>query len=506
MASPNLTVRYTHTGNVPADISSVFFAATEIPHVKCFAAGRYIVVSLASENDLTEHTNHDNTKKLASLGFTLVESREARCARTIMAFRVPRFLLERVEELKDEIAHKNNIHVEKVTALKTRVPTLKITAGNITQADNLMKLGVRAFSVIIPPQQLEKERHTNITQCYKCYQFTHTTNTCTDTTQHCSKCSATGHTHKTCPSDVTKCLNCGLAHVAVSFDCQAKKDAAKIQSNTAGPSNPTTQPTAGAQVPSEFARHAYATAVKTGAIPRRPNVPNTTQPPTSTPNPPPIDSTTAFTGSAAALAAKIQICTNSAAQLAGDDPQIYATLLPIILQANNLPTITIPPIALEIAAKKKPVNIIVPENLPTDPQQNTSNQDSSPSTPITPPSHSTPKRLPLKSPPPPSPGSSECGSVSVCSNATNTSPLPQQPTNILPSQDSSVSSESQDGISEVETDSASLDEVETQGIDTGTPSDPPFLPKPPHPPPNEKRTPIQERLRSAREQPGHSSG
>lgn len=502
---PNLTIRYTHTGNTQ-DISTIFYNATEIPHVKCFVAGKYVVVSLASEESLKEHTSRDNTNKLASLGYQLVETREARCARTVMAFRVPRFLTEKTkEELAAEIAHKNDMDVEQAFSLNTKTPTLKIIVGNSTQADTLIRLGVRAFSIIIPPQQLEKERNTTTTQCMRCYKFTHSTNTCNNTTQRCSKCAGSGHNYRQCISQITKCLNCDGDHVAVSFDCIKKKEAAKAQKNP--PTNPTPATTlaAGAQVPSTSAGPTYAATTASGAIPRQPNTHTTTQPPTHTPNPSLIDSHTDFAKNSTTLAAKIQLCSNAAAQFAGDDNKLYAELLPVILADNNLPTIIISPRVLELASKKTPTTISLPDNIIPTTNINTlsteNQQNNTPTTPIIP-TTSTPKKLPLKSPPPPSPtssaNSSDSGSVSVCSTDTSSPQATQTPNTPTPQNVSVSSNDSQVNASEAEEDSASHDEAETQEETPGIPSDSsPPTPNPPQTTPSkDKHTPISHKTRS----------
>lgn len=109
-------------------------------------------MTLASEASLQEHVSKTNTQNLATLGFNLVESQEARRARTLLAFRFPKFLTERIAtDLAEEIPEKNNVQVEEIALLPTRTPILKFIVNSTAESDSLLKLGVGAFSVIIPP-------------------------------------------------------------------------------------------------------------------------------------------------------------------------------------------------------------------------------------------------------------------------------------------------------------------------------------------------------------------
>ncbi|MPC75400.1 hypothetical protein E2C01_069787 [Portunus trituberculatus] len=67
--------------------------------------------------------------------------------------------------------------------------------------------GTKLFSQIIPSYNINVEEFRQVTQCYKCYQFTHRTNQCKDTEQIYSKYATKGHNHKDCESTNLKCIN-----------------------------------------------------------------------------------------------------------------------------------------------------------------------------------------------------------------------------------------------------------------------------------------------------------
>jgi len=167
--------------------------------VRCFLSGKYVVVRLADNDYHKQYTDTNITNKLRTNGFHLVESMASRAARTIMAFRVgPSVLTHPAQVIKEEIATRNDVSVEEIIILRSlKFPALKIRLTNSAEADKLIHKGVRAFSVIIPAYNLEKEKYQPVNQCFKCYQFDHSTSQCPKSTKICSKCAIEGHTHIT---------------------------------------------------------------------------------------------------------------------------------------------------------------------------------------------------------------------------------------------------------------------------------------------------------------------
>ena len=85
---------------------------------------------------------------------------------------------------------------------------IKLRLSNPKEVDILLKLGVKAFSNIVPITRLEKERFIPVKQCFKCHAFDHSANNCPSKVINCSKCANQGHTYKDCKNTEIKCLNC----------------------------------------------------------------------------------------------------------------------------------------------------------------------------------------------------------------------------------------------------------------------------------------------------------
>lgn len=349
MSSKNLTIRYTYNGSLPQDLSSTFFAITQIPHVRCFPAGKYVVVGLSDDHYLQQHTTREITSALAARGFILVESNEARSARTLIAFRPHKAVFDQsTEEIQAEMETRNEVTIDEIVKLNSRPPALKIRLSNQTDATKLLKQGIKAFSIIIPSYQLEQEKYLPVNQCLKCYKFNHTTQNCPSKTLICSKCSEEGHTYKNCNSHNIKCINCSGPHVAVAFKCQHKKQAQKDQNSNN--TNPTQNPAQTVNQASYAGASAPPTATTKASSNSNSNNSNT---PTTHPN-------EAFLSTC-----KIQACAAAAAELSKKNPKIFAKLFPRLLEANNLPTITIPPEIVDLTNTSSTPETSLPEiNLP----------------------------------------------------------------------------------------------------------------------------------------------
>jgi len=310
---PSRTLKYLVTGETPRDVSSALYLITQIPHTKCFRSGNYVIVGLASETDFANHTTTEMTAKLKKSGVQLAESPEMLSSRTIMARRVDEYLLKKThEDIATEIEEKNGIKVEEVKPIH-KAHLLKIRLTSKTDTTHLLERGIKLFSQIIPHYNLEREKYMEVIQCYKCLEFTHRTNACKAPTDTYSKCAKKGHTHKTCNTDTLTCANCGGQHTAVAFKCPKKKEAMQLQNNT-NPSKTSNTPT--------YASTAASTSTTTSP---------TQNTHTHQPHP-----------DLEKAQLQIQTCLHTASHFAMGDAETFARMYKELLQANNLPTITIP--------------------------------------------------------------------------------------------------------------------------------------------------------------------
>lgn len=205
---------------------------------------------------------------------------------------------------------------------------------------------MKAFSIIIPPYQLEKEKYVEVNQLLKCYKFDRTTDACTANIRVCSRCAEEGHTHKHCNSNATKCLNCGGNHVAVSFSCLTKKSARNAQTSQSNPIN--TEPTNTENI--NPSNNYNAPSITTQDPPHMLQL----QPMQHrNPNPKAVKISANINGGQSSNLCSFRF-------LHRGIQQTFATIFLLLLEANNLPTIAIPESIIKIAEKKG--KHILPDN------------------------------------------------------------------------------------------------------------------------------------------------
>ena len=96
--------------------------------------------------------------------------------------------------------------------------TLKILYNDPSAVDYVSKHGLRIFDLAISPENIHKEEHIEINQCFRCFSFCHKTKTCSSPVQKCSIC-AEHHHYKVCNSNRTKCALCDGPHQATFVRC-----------------------------------------------------------------------------------------------------------------------------------------------------------------------------------------------------------------------------------------------------------------------------------------------
>lgn len=82
--------------------------------------------------------------------------------------------------------------------------------------------GFRCFGVACTSHQISRQRYFRLPQCFRYYQYTHSTQKCIRQQQRCSSC-AEKHHCRFCQATYKRCLLSGEARTAVSPDCTVRK-------------------------------------------------------------------------------------------------------------------------------------------------------------------------------------------------------------------------------------------------------------------------------------------
>ena len=106
---------------------------------------------------------------------------------------------------------------------------MKIICANVRTANDILDKGLVVYNQRFAGRSLERELYFNITPCFKCYKYDHSTNKCQtpEDFKVCSECSKKGHRYNECSSQLKKCLNCGQPHKTLAFKCPVRKELVK---------------------------------------------------------------------------------------------------------------------------------------------------------------------------------------------------------------------------------------------------------------------------------------
>ena len=96
--------------------------------------------------------------------------------------------------------------------------TLKVLYNDPQTVEYVVKRGIKIFDLAISPENIRREEHVELTQCYRCFSFCHNTKSCTSPVQKCSIC-AEYHHYKSCNRQRTRCALCDGPHQATFVRC-----------------------------------------------------------------------------------------------------------------------------------------------------------------------------------------------------------------------------------------------------------------------------------------------
>ncbi|XP_069177530.1 uncharacterized protein [Procambarus clarkii] len=199
------------------------------------------------------------------------------------------------------------------------------------------------------------ERIYNITQCFRCYDYSHQTNKCQQTIQKCSIC-AKDHHYSICTSKKPCCLLCNDEHIAISHQCPRRQEVIKnletqeksktSSTAAAGTSSSSTTTTSAstfniqaATFPKLQGGGTITTAQHHGIVSTSQWGPSSQSPSHSSSQtpPPPSQPKTKLIGQST-----VKALISTARMTAGNNPREFVRLLKILYKANGLPTFIIP--------------------------------------------------------------------------------------------------------------------------------------------------------------------
>ena len=151
--------------------------------------------------------------------------------RTLLMKGVEWYVSEKTElEIKTSIETDHpEWKLDRVVKIPSNDRLMKLVCANVRVANDIMEKGLVVLNQRFSGRSLEKEIYVNVTPCFKCYKFDHTTKKCEAPEEYkvCSSCSKQGHRFDGCKSTRLKCLNCGQSHKTLAFKCPKRKEYVK---------------------------------------------------------------------------------------------------------------------------------------------------------------------------------------------------------------------------------------------------------------------------------------
>ena len=180
------------------------------------------------------------TKLLNNLKLTPIRPKDLDARLVLLVRKVPDFVGEHnPDELLDEIhRHNENLKLTEVIKIPDKTRFFKLRCEETRTAEKILKDGLKAFHVRIPPDNIHRLTPTHINICYHCYRLEdHFTSSCPHkNVKICSNCTGT-HTHHECPTPSAQlCINCKRAgnkdfkkHHTLALRCPQRKTVTKTK-------------------------------------------------------------------------------------------------------------------------------------------------------------------------------------------------------------------------------------------------------------------------------------
>ena len=153
-------------------------------------------------------------------------------AKTIFVYKIPHWISTKQE--KEILAEINRCNIPliatKITLIQRKNArsndrmSMKIEFTTEEMATIALQRGLRFFDISHRLDLMERERSNKIPQCFKCFEYSHTSNECARKFALCSICGFDHHFSKCNRSNNPSCINCGGNHIAISKYCQIRQE------------------------------------------------------------------------------------------------------------------------------------------------------------------------------------------------------------------------------------------------------------------------------------------
>ena len=185
-------------------------------------------ITLFDPNDLPKLLTKEAKETLASLHMRCAIS-DSYPDRTVFITRIRSFVNNyEDEEILDSLNSCNSFQVERVFKVKRRnyrpgqTISLKALMATANDVNKIMSEGVKFLDMRIPPDWIFKEDAVQVTQCFRCFSFSHNTKQCSNDKLICSNCGGL-HNYRQCTATESNCPLCGGDHIAIARHCPARK-------------------------------------------------------------------------------------------------------------------------------------------------------------------------------------------------------------------------------------------------------------------------------------------
>ena len=181
------------------------------------------------EEDLDKLLTKKAQNALKEIGLETKIPPKIKCQRSIICRQIDSYVGNHTaEEICQEINNQNKNKAVEIIKFRDHTHLFKIEFLTTEMATAALTNGILCFSTRITPNQMEKERHTDVLMCFTCFMIEdHISANCpTPNKVICSECSGS-HFFKDCQSETKKCLNCHGPHRTMAMACPKKKEAIK---------------------------------------------------------------------------------------------------------------------------------------------------------------------------------------------------------------------------------------------------------------------------------------